>query len=255
MEQKMFFANSKGDKLCGILTNPTGDVTQPLIILTHGFHSTKNTKNFLLLRELLAQHNFSVFRFDTYGQGESEGKFEQLTVSEGVDDILQAIAYLKRQHFTRMGLIGSSFGGNASIMAAVRTHDLSVLALKSPVSNYEEKTRAQLTQQQIQEWKDKGYRDMYDGSKEGKPLRLNYSYFEDFKYNDGYSVAPQITIPTIIVHGDKDESVPVEQSIKLSKLIPQSTLVLIKGADHTYSYPDHTKQMAHAITDFIVEHV
>jgi enterochelin esterase-like enzyme len=46
---------------------------------------------------------------------------------------------LKKLGYTKIGLMGSSFGGISSIMAASKTNDLFVLTLKSPVSNFEEK--------------------------------------------------------------------------------------------------------------------
>ena len=217
MGQKLFFKNSKGDKLCGVLSNPSGDKSKPIIILVHGFHSSKNTKSFFQIRELLEKKNISTFRFDIYGHGESEGLFENITISEAVDDILQVIEFLKNQGYKRIGLLGSSFGGNASIIVATKTNDLFVLALKSPVSNYLERTHKLLSKQEIKEWKEKGYRMIED---DGEKYKVNYDYYDDFKNNDGYKVAPKITVPTLIIHGDADESVPVEQSIKISKLIP-----------------------------------
>lgn len=53
-----------------------------------------------------------------------------------MDDILQAVEFIKQSGHQKIGLVGSSFGGMASIMAASKTPDLSVLALKSPVSDY-----------------------------------------------------------------------------------------------------------------------
>jgi len=82
---------------------------------------------------------------------------------------------------------------------------------------------------------------------------LNYSFFEDAKNNNGYEAAKKIKIPTLIVHGDKDESVPVEQSIKTAKLIENCKLEIIKGSDHYYSKPEDFDKMIKLVVDFIVE--
>lgn len=252
MEQKIYFQNSKGNKLCGILSNLEYNKKKPIIILVHGFNSNKNTKNFNLLRSLLEKKNISTFRFDIYGHGESDGKFENLTITEAVDDILQAIKLLKRKGFSQIGLVGSSFGGNASIIAATKIKNLFILALKSPVSNYEEKDKKSLTENQIQKWEAKGFRFLEDS---GKKLKLNYTFFADSKNNNGYVFAPKIKIPTLIVHGDADQIVPVEQSIKISKLIPECKLVLIKNADHTYTNPKYFQLMSKTIADFILKKI
>lgn len=250
METKLYFQNSKGNKLVGLLSNSTGDTTRPIIILVHGFSSNKNTKNFVKLAGVLDKQNISTFRFDIYGHGESEGLFENITVSEAVDDILNAIQFLKKQGYSKIGLLGSSFGGISSIMAASKSKDLFLLALKSPVSNYEEKELITKTPQELDAWKKDGYRYYVTG--EGKKLKLNYTFCLDFKYNDGYKAAPLIQIPTLIVHGDVDEIVPVSQSIKTSKLIPNCKLILIKGANHRYEVNTHEVEMINAFSEFII---
>jgi hypothetical protein len=200
---------------------------------------------------MLDKKNISTFRFDIYGHGESEGKFENITISEAVDDILNAIEHLKKQGYSRIGLLGSSFGGGSSIIAASKSKDLFLLALKSPVSNYKEKEIMTKTQKELDDWKSNGWRYYVTG--EGKKLKLNYTFYLDFDLNDGYKVAPLIHAPSIIVHGDADEIVPVEQSIKISKIIPVCRLVLIKGANHRYDNPEHADAMLNAFSDFISE--
>lgn len=250
MEQKIFFENSKGNKISGVLSNPTSNKTRPITILVHGHSSNKNTKSFTLLRALLEQKGISTFRIDLSGHGESEGKFEETTVGIASNDILSAIDYLKKQGYKKIGLVGSSFGGIASIIAASKSKDLFVLALKSPVSNY-----ADLyfwRGMSIEEWKRRGYRDY--PWKNGM-LKLNFIFYEDGQINDGYKAAPNITTPTLIIHGDNDKEVPIEQSVKLSKIIPNSKLVIVKGADHTYTKPEYMKEMSETVANFIFLYV
>ena len=249
MLQNLYFKNSKGDKLAGILSNPTGDTKAPMVIMVHGFASSKNARTVTKLAGSFDQLGISSFRFDIWGHGESEGKFEDITITEAVDDILQAIAFLKSQGYAKIGLVGSSFGGISSIMAASKTDKLFALALKSPVSDYGEVELLILGEKGIQEWKDRGYTHYTNG--EGKALRLKYSFYEDFKNNDAYQAATKIKIPTVIVHGDQDEIVPLGQSIKISKLIPNCKLVIVKGAMHSYQEGEQEDEMLDAITGFI----
>ena len=236
MESKITFKNSRGLILYGILSNPTGIKEKPVIILAHGHSSNKKTKSFTLLNQLLQEKGFSTFRFDFSGHGESEGKFEDTTVSVAANDIISAIQYLKSQGYTKIGLVGSSFGGIASIIAASKSKDLFVLVLKSPVSNYADLIfwRGISTE----DWKRKGYRDY--STKKGM-LKLNYSFYEDAQILNGYVAGKKITVPTLIVHGNSDQDVPVEQSIALAKVIYESKLHIIEGADHTYTNPNHMK--------------
>jgi len=254
MKEKVYFKNSKGDKLCGILSNPTDDVSKPIIILCHGLSSNKDTSTYMKLENVLNKKNISTFRFDFYAHGESEGKFEEITVSEGVDDVLKATAFLKNKEYSKIGLIASSYGGAASIMAASKTNDLFVLCLIAPASDYEEVRTLKYGKEGIKKWKEKGY--IYYEKKDGRKLKCNYSFFEDIKDNKAYDVADKIKIPTMIVHGDNDPTVPIEQSKKICRLIKNCKLEIIKGAGHSFKYePENQEKIIRLISDFIIKNI
>src|SRR3989344_1860004 len=177
MEKKVFFKNSKGDRLCGILSNPKESKEKPLFILCHGFATSKESYSIIKLEQVLNQNNISTFRFDFFGHGESEGNFEDITISEAVDDISNAIRLLKNLGYSKIGIVGSSFGGMAALLVASKIDDLFVLALKSPVSDYLGKIIAQKSDYPIKKWKEQGF--IYYIGGIGRKQRLNYSFFED----------------------------------------------------------------------------
>ena len=253
-EEKVIFKDSEGNKVCGVLSNPTGDKNKPIIILCHGgFPANKGARHVVRIAEILNKKGISVFRFDFFGHGESEGKFEDITISMAVDDVLSSIKFLKKLGYSKIGLTGSSFGGIVALVAASKIDNLLVLALKSPVSNYEDLELLIRGKKEIEEWKKKGYAP-YE-VRPGENTRLNYTFFEDFKNNNGYEAAKKINIPTLIVHGDKDESVPVEQSKKTAKIIKNCRLEIIKGADHGYSKPEDFEKMLSLISNFIINNL
>lgn len=252
MDEKLTFLNSKGDKLSGVLSIVNEDPSTPTIVFAHGFTSSKDgsAKD---ISVLLNRLGINSLRFDFYGHGESEGEFENITISEGTDDILQAIEVLRSRGFKKIGLFGTSFGGACSIMAASKSRDVSLLALRSPVSDYYIRELLRKSKQELSEWKDNGYR-MYKRG-DGKELRLNYSFFEDMRFNRGLEAATNINVPTMIVQGDLDVSVPLILNEMLVKVIPDSKLKVIKGADHRYSNPNHDKEAVDILVDFIVESI
>mgnify|MGYP000731207230 CR=1 FL=1 len=120
-EHKLTFQDAEGLNVVGILSNPTSSLEKPIIILAHGFSSSKESVTFTTLQNTLNKHKISTFRFDFFGHGESDGKFADVTISKAINNLLHAITFLKEQGYTKIGLFGSSFGGISSIIAASKT--------------------------------------------------------------------------------------------------------------------------------------
>jgi dipeptidyl aminopeptidase/acylaminoacyl peptidase len=250
MKDKVYFENSAGTRLCGILSNLTENKEKPIIIMCHGFSTSKDGRTFVRLEEILNEQGISTFRFDFFGHGESDGKFAEITTSEAIDNVLNSIKFLKESGYKKIGLMGSSFGGMASIIAASRTDDLYILALKSPVSNYRSMAHAKRSEQELEDWKEKGFIELDSTDEERKSL--NYSFYEDAENVKAYEAARKIKIPTLIVHGDKDETVPLAQSQKTARLIENCRLEIINGCDHVYTNPEHFERLLDLISKFII---
>ena len=51
-----------------------------------------------------------------------------------------------------------------------------------------------------------------------------------------------VTVPTLIIHGDEDKTVPIEATGKQSaKLIPNNTFIIYEGAPHGLFYTEREK--------------
>jgi pimeloyl-ACP methyl ester carboxylesterase len=249
VKDKFFFSNDKGFKLCGILSNPTENTTTLIITMCHGLTTSKDGRTYSRLEEILNRKGFSTFRFDFFGHGESEGKFEDITLSEAVIDVLKAILFLKESGYSKIGLMGSSFGGFAALIAASQMPWLTLLVLKSPVSDYMGLLIAREQNIDIQLWQKTGFIPVR-GS-EGQSLKLNYSFYRDAETIKSDEAIKKIKIPTLIVHGDKDKIVPIRQSFECAQLIEGCRLEVVAGADHMYTKPQHFEKMLYLITEFI----
>lgn len=164
---------------------------------------------------------------------------------------MQAIEFVKDKGFKKIILVGSSFGGLSSTITASKSQDLYALVLKSPVSDYDEVYFNRYGKTGMAEWKEKG--EILRDPKDNRGLKLNYSFVEDYRKYDTCKLAKKIKIPTLIIHGDADETVPVSQSQKLVKIIPDAKLVLVKGADHRYTDKDKFEEMVKLISDYIIQ--
>lgn len=251
MSETFFFTNHKGQKLCGILANPTDSIDVPLVIGCHGFASSKESSTFRELEQRLNHKGIAFFRFDFHGHGDSEGDFENLTVTQAEDDVLSAIAFVRSKGYTSLGLVGSSMGGIACILAAAESPKLKTLALKCPVSNHNGLLIAKASHTTPEQWRKKGF--LTRTTSEGKKVRLSTAFLDDDENYDGYEAAKHIAMPTLIVHGDADSIVPLEDSKKLLECLPKGKLEVVTGANHQFEKADQRNKMYDLLEQFLVK--
>lgn len=253
MEEALTFQDHHGHRSAGILTAPKAK-TDRAVLLCHGFLSNKNSTTNKTLTRALTEQGIATFRFDFFGQGESDGPFENITVTIALGQTLAALDWLAAKGYKRIGLVGSSFGGLVAILAAAKKPGLACLGLKCPVADFAEVLRLEFGEAGMEHWKT--HHEIPDVTGGPKPVRLRYALYENCLKYDGYEEAAMIKIPTLIVQGEKDELVPLHQSSRLmGALQGKRQLEIIRGADHGFSKGEDFKKMAALLTDWMVKHL
>lgn len=253
MEENLTFLDPRGHKVAAILSVPAAP-THRLAVLCHGFLSTKNSTTNKTLTRLLNDHGLATFRFDFFGQGESEGLFEALTTTLAIEQAMTAVDYVIAKGFPRIGLVGSSFGGLVSILTASQRKDLLCLALKCPVVDFAEELRLEFGRDEMARWQATDLIPNIMGGPER--IRLRYGFYEDCLRQIAYGPAERITAPTLIVQGDQDEFVPLHQSQRLFDVLPvPKRLDLLPGADHQFARGEDFRTMTTSIVEWLVRHV
>ncbi len=250
MEQKLFFSHPSGIKLCGILNDADMDKRTPIIIIVHGFISSKDSKSYIPLVRNLTKAKIATFRIDLFGHGESEGDFSEITITKGKDSVLAAIKFIKAKGYLKIGLLGSSFGGISSIIASSQTKDLFCLGLKAPVTDWL-KISFPSRPGVLEKWQKQGC--INYGEHEDYQPKLKYGIVEDAKKQIAFNVAHKIAIPTLVVHGDEDDIVPYEGTEKFVKMLSNGFLHTITGANHRFTNKDHFNEMTAALTKFFID--
>ncbi|GJR43767.1 alpha/beta hydrolase fold protein [Tanacetum coccineum] len=118
-QQKIIIQNKSGEKLVGIL-HETG--SKEIVILCHGFQSTKEYSMMVELAVALEKQGISAFRFDFSGNGESEGTFEFGNYRKEVNDLHAVV-----QHFTATNHIISAILGHSKGEVSFRVTEESLL--------------------------------------------------------------------------------------------------------------------------------
>ncbi len=253
MEETLTFSDRHGYGIAAILSTPDGP-TKCLAVLCHGFLSGKNSTTNKTLTRLLNAQGLATFRFDFFGQGDSDGPFEELTTTLAVQQTQAALDLVTARGYGRIGLVGSSFGGLVAILTAAQRRDIVCLALKCPVVDFAEELRITFGPEELARWHATGTIQNIMGGPDR--VRLRYAFYEDCLRQIAYAPAEHITIPTLIVQGEKDECVPLHQSQRLyDALKGPKKLELLPEADHQFTRGDDFRQMTTSISDWLVTHL
>jgi dipeptidyl aminopeptidase/acylaminoacyl peptidase len=183
---------------------PNGSGVAPAVLYNHGGISGLSSGTLKRCSEL-AQAGFIVFASSYRGEDGSDGRVE---VSKGeVDDVLAGMAWLKTQARVdpkRLAMMGTSHGALVGLLAAARTNELRALVFAYGVSDIYKWYQYLIDSKQLAD--DQLTKDTYGNGPADRP--------QSFAIRNGLSVLPKIpvTMPTLILQGAKDTTVPLEQA-------------------------------------------
>jgi pimeloyl-ACP methyl ester carboxylesterase len=253
LEEALTFHDRHGHGIAAILSTPDEPTTR-LVVLCHGFLSGKNSTTNKTLTRLLDARGIATFRFDSFGHGDSDGPFEEITTSLALHQTLTALDLVTARGYDRIGLVGSSFGGLVAILTAAQRCDIACLALKCPVVDFAEEIRLTFGPEELVRWHATDTIQNIMGGPDR--VRLRYAFYEDCLRQIAYEPAERITVPTLIVQGERDECVPLHQSRRLhDALRGLKRLDLLPGADHQFSRGEDFHQMTTSISNWLSTHL
>ena len=108
-------------KLAAIVQKPLLKQDQhcPMVVFCHGFGGRKEGPLFELVADSLQKHGIASIRFDFNGHGESEGRFQDMTVPNEIEDAKKVVTYVKNLPYVeKIALVGHSQGGVVASMTA-----------------------------------------------------------------------------------------------------------------------------------------
>lgn len=248
-EERISFKNVRGDTLSGVLHHPADRSVGGTVILCHGMESNKESEKLVFLGQTLAQQGIPTLRFDFSYVGESTGKFEDITYSGEVEDLEAAYAFLQRRYSGKTGILGSSMGGTVALLFAAQEPGVAALVTVAAPLHPENFPKRLLTPEQVQHWRIQGFT-LYNGR------RLNVSLLKDLERINVPESAEKISCPVLILHGDADEIVPVDEAYELHACLKNSKLLsILKGADHRLSEPALMERAVSEALDWLAGYV
>lgn len=200
--------------------------SRDVVILAHGVTSSFDRPYLVELGDWLARRRLHALRFSFSGNGGSEGRFEDATPTKELDDATSVVDALSAAGFTRIAWVGHSMGAAIGTMLAARddrVHALVSLAGMFHVARFFERHFAQLPF--------------------GEPMLgkakcpWSRALAEDAaRIGSLHDAARRVTVPWLLVHGDADEMVPLQDSEDALAAGDRSKrlLVPLAGSDHRF---------------------
>ena len=227
---RRFAIQRAGLTLRGVLEKPV-DGPAPLVIMCHGFAARMDAFPggfFQAWSDALTAAGFATLRFDFNGHGDSEGRFQDMTVLSEIEDAAAMLRYaLSLPDVTEIYVLGHSQGGVVAGMLSGYYHDVvKKLVMLCPATSLKQ--------------------DALDGTCMGVtydpehipetvqlgPNTLGGLYFRIAQTLPIYEVTRQFTGPALALIGGQDNIVHAEDIRKYGEIMPCCQVTEWATLDH-----------------------
>lgn len=216
-------------KLSAVLHTPD-DLRRPvpLVILCHGFGGSKEGMMEYLADEL-CRRGIAALRFDFNGHGQSEGRQQDMTVPNEVEDALAVYRYVASlPYVSRIGILGHSQGGVVASMAAgeLGKHRLHAVCLLAPAAVLrEDAIRGNTFGRSYDPLSPPEFVDL-------GLFMLGAEYIRTAFSLPIYETAARYQGPAMLVHGTADRVAPYSYSERYATIWKKAELHIMDGCDH-----------------------
>lgn len=240
--EEIRISSSSGLQLAGVLHLPRGSASDTCVIVAHGMLSSKNSDKHRLICEAAAA-GCAALRFDFRGRGESDGDPSILTVSNEVQDLAAAGAYVRDLGYSRVMMVGSSLGGTVAILTGAQGLEfIGLVTIAAP---------ARLPDGPREAWGGSG-RVIDDRLIEVAPGEfIDAGFFVDAARHDVVGAARSILCPWLIIHGAADEVVSVDDAALLVAANPTDDLKIHPTAGHRFDRPGEREWLIETVAGFL----
>lgn len=217
-----------------------------LAILMHGFTANKNTDLLKQIAANLKSKGIASLRFDFNGHGESDGKFENMTVMNEVEDANAVLEHvMKDKHVRNIYLLGHSQGGVvASILAGLYPDIIKKVVLMAPAAALHDDALVGDTQGTTYDPKHIPLTVPF------RDKKLGGFYLRIAQALPIYQLSQRYAGSVMVIAGTNDQVVNPMYAKKYNTLYADSKLEMIDGADHSFTgkYKDIAAKFA---SDFL----
>lgn len=237
-------------KLAAVLQTPDGLSKFPMVIICHGFTAKKEQPLLKYLADDLEAAGIASIRFDFNGHGASEGRFQDMTVLNEIEDAKHVYEYVRDMRgVTSVSIAGHSQGGVVTSMVAgeLGTENVKAIALMAAAAVLrDDAIRGNIFTEHYDSINIPEYVELdHRGTK-----RLGRNYIKTAQSLPIYETASKFEGSVFIIHGLADIVVPYTYSLRYQEIYPGSQIELLEGFDHGFNQDE--KLTARKVANFFV---
>ncbi len=253
---KFELKNRHNEKIVGIVENLSG---KKLVFVVHGLSGHKEQLHLENIAKTFIDINYTVVRFDcTHSFNESEGSYENATLTGYLDDLEDVIEWAKEQSWFKVPftLAGHSMGGYA-VSRYSQIHDNLVDTLISFAPVISGKTM--LDSRKIdhpdimKKWEETGVLIEESYSRPGFIKKLNWHpHNTDAMRHDLMFFSEDISAKTLVIYGDSD-FLNNQGALHdfYESLSTKKSEIIIPNGDHDLRGEEQQKALAKRIKEFV----
>lgn len=208
------------------------DAPVPAVVMLHGTGSQKDEAGdgYVRMAADLADAGIASIRIDFMGSGESTAHDADFDLDNAVSDgqsALDHMAALPTINGDELGVLGWSQGGIHALRLAAESPDVKAVVTWSAPAQ-----AMTVTDEQREEAAENGYfAETFDWR---EPMNTGQSWIDGMDNLDLGSVVESIDVPILVINGEDDDVVPVENAHEIAAEAQDAEVLIIPGADHTY---------------------
>ena len=241
-EENLWF-HKRNLKIYGLLYRPKKPQKVPLIIICHGFGGSHEVN--LVSAALYANAGYAVCSIDFCGGSDktiSDGSVMEMSVITEKEDLLAVVDQIRKLPYidkTGIYLWGESQGALVAALTAAEIPDkIAGEILLYPALNLPDIGKLQFTKKE--DVTDSVFLD----------VKIGPGYYQDIWDLDIYQSISGYPGPVMLLHGDKDELVPIAYSEEAKNVLKNVSYHIVEGQGHSF-YGEAGRKVDRMILEFL----
>ena len=224
---------------------------KPLVIFCHGYKGFKDWGAWNVMAKEFATQGYCVIKFNfAYNGGTVEqpidfpnlNAFGNNNYTKELDDLDSVLNWVEANlssnnniNTNNITLLGHSRGGGIVTIKAEEDSRISNIISLAGICDFGKRTA---TIGNLEEWKKEGVKYVLNGRTKQQMPHF-YQFYTNFKENENRlfieNSVKNLKIPLLIIHGDNDTSISLDEGKKIDSWCSNSKLEIIENADHVFN--------------------